>query len=457
VPLKTLLLNPPSVHRGAYVSREQCGIGVVGERFVPSEMMLAAAYLRQHGHSVEVRDADLEQVELEHFDVVVVWISVLHTYRQDLAWASRAKQVGCRTVVVLNDPYDGFENRTLCDNPDIDAAVRLWERERSLAALLEAWDGGAAPRSPGLVVREGSRLVDTGLAPRRPDLSHLTSCAPELGRRPVERYSAAAITPGRGCTAGCGFCLYAGSGSRKRRLEDVLAEVEAVIGRTRRLLVLDPDLGADREWMERFCGELRRMGAPLLWRTDLRPEHARPEVLAMLRSAGCDQVLMAVETLDPRIRDRVGAGIDADELRCAIRMTRRSGIRPHVYFVVGLPWDGPESLSRLLVFLRKEPIARFFLKQVRPWPGTPVHRAFADLGLIDRELGPSDFVSSGSPLCPTQHLSREELEEWKYRIGRASIFNLVYLYRFFRERRLTWRHLRQGVALLAGRNIFRGA
>jgi hypothetical protein len=45
--MRTLLLNPPTAFRGMHVSREQCGIGLVEERFLPSEMFLAAAYSRR--------------------------------------------------------------------------------------------------------------------------------------------------------------------------------------------------------------------------------------------------------------------------------------------------------------------------------------------------------------------------------------------------------------------------
>ena len=44
--MTTLLLNPPSPFEGKHVSREQSGIGLVQERFLPSELFLTAAYLR---------------------------------------------------------------------------------------------------------------------------------------------------------------------------------------------------------------------------------------------------------------------------------------------------------------------------------------------------------------------------------------------------------------------------
>jgi hypothetical protein len=65
-------------------------------------------------------------------------------------------------------------------------------------------------------------------------------------------------------------------------------------------------------------------------------------------------------------------------------------------------------------------------------------------------------VDSGSPLCPTQHLSTEELEDWKKRIGRTVMLRPAYLWRFIKERRLQARHVAQFLSLLFGGNIFKG-
>ncbi|MFZ2087873.1 MAG: radical SAM protein [Desulfobaccales bacterium] len=454
--MKTLLMNPPAAFAGKFVSREQCGIGLVEERFLPSEIFLTAAFLQKAGHEVVARDLEGGGLDFSPFQAAVVWVSVLHTYHQDIDWLRRAKESGCRTVMILNDPHHDFEAATLRDHPFIDAAVRLWERELSLNMLLQSWARGTRPNYPGLLFRDQGGLVDTGLHDRLENLDHLTSCAPLLRQQPLHRYEAAGITPGRGCTAGCSFCLYAKTKPRKRRLEDVLAEVEAVASQVPHIFLLDPDLPSTRDWTTAFCRALIERKLKVRWRSDLRPEDADPALLRLFRDSGCDYVLMAVETLDPEIRVTIDAGQPPEQLRAAIRNIRQAGIKPVLFFYIGMPWDSPRSLKKIKQFLRAEPVASFYLKQVRPWPGSRLHADFRSLGLLHKELTPVDFVDSGSPLCPTQHLSLEELEEWKRRIGRAAMLRPAYLWRFIKERRLQARHAVQFVSLLFGGNIFKG-
>jgi hypothetical protein len=454
--MKTVLVNPASGFRGKFVSREQGGIGVVDERFLPSELFLTAAYLRQAGHTVDAVDLRRGSPDFTAFDTAVIWVSVLHTYHQDIDLLRTAKDCGCRTVMVLNDAYQGFETHALERHPFIDAAVRLWERQVSLERLLRSWERRECPQYPGLIYREGGVLADTGEHARCSDMSHLVSCAELLRAQPLVEYRAVGITPGRGCTARHRFCRYANTAQGKRRLEDVIAEIQAVVDPQRQVFFLDPDLPSGRTWTEKLCHELVRRGMRVRWRADVRPEHARPRLLQLFRESGCDEVLMGVQTLDVDIAKRLGAGYTPGRLRRAIEAVRGAGIKPLVYFYVGWPWDNPRSLNEIARFLRDEPVASFYLKQVRPWPGTRVHCDFASLGLLRRELTVEDFVDSGSPLCPSLHLSIEELTAWKERIGRSGILQPQYIRRFLGERRLRPRHVAQFGSLMLGRNIFRG-
>lgn len=453
--MKILLLNPPSAFEGKFVSREQCGIGLVDEHFLPSEIFLTASYLQKSGHDVEVIDLNSSDVDFTPYQVVVVWVCVLHTFHKDLEFLRLAKECGCRTVMILNDAYSGFEVDALQRFTFIDAAVRLWERQISLNALLKSWKKNGVPNHPGLIFRDNGNLVDTGECDRCGNLSHLGSCAQFLREQPLERYEAVGITPGRGCTSKHRFCLYAKTAQGKRSLEDVLDEIEAVAGRVKRIFFLDPDLSSGKSWTETLCRQLIESEFFIRWRADVRPEQASPNLLRLFRASGCEEVMMAVETLDRQVAKELRAGYKPERIRSAIQAVRDVGIRPLLFFYIGWPWDNKTSLEKIRQFLRQEPVANFYLKQVRPWPGTHIHDAFSSLGLVNEDFTVLDFVNSGSPMCATSYLSKEELEEWKKHIGRAGIVQPGYIWHFLWERSLRPKHIYHFASLLLGRNIFK--
>jgi len=444
--MKTLLLNPPKYKEGRvlpYVSREECGIGTVSSNFVPSQICLAANYLRERGKDVDLLDADVQGVSLDGYDVVVVWVCVLESFYEDLEFLKRAKEEGKKTVMILNDPHEGFEMEAMRKFGFIDASVRLWEREMALDKLLSTWEADGYPNFPGVIYRKNGKLVDTGKMPCLPNLEHLSSSSKILEEMPLERYESAAITPGRGCPVGCTFCLYRNTGMRKRKVKDVVSEFETISTSIERVLILDPALPANLKWMNKFCNELIARKTGVSWRTDIRVEHCGFEILRKLRRAGCDTVLMGVETLDDDIRRKIMAGTSPEMLKTAVRNLRRAHITLIPIFYLGYPWDSNQTLLKIKEFLRETPIPSFELAYVKPWKGTPLYKDCLRLGLLDRELGIDDFVHLTAPIFDTLYLTKDEIKMWRREIMRSTVSNPKYMLHYlFEKKHVEPRHLK---------------
>ncbi len=432
--MRTLLLNPPKGRKAMYVSREEYGIGLTDCDFLPSGIFLAAAYLRAMGKDADALDAETASVSFNGYDVVVVWVCILHSFYDDVDLLRRAKYNGKRTVMILNDAYDGLEMEAMRRFTFIDASVRLWEREITLGKLLSKWEENGDPDFPGVIFRKDSELVDTGLMPHLPNSEHLPSCAALLKQTPLRRYRAAAITTGRGCPMGHTFCLYSRSGLRRRRVEDVVDEIEA-ISSVGRVLIIDPAMPTAAEWRDEFCAQLVSRGIEVSWRTDAHLRECDPGVLRRLKEAGCDAIMLGVESLDNDIARKVKGGISPEQLKACAENLKEAGIVLVPVFHIGFPWDSDETLSKLARFLKDVPLPSFILKQVRPWPGTLLYQEFKELGLLDRDLGINDYVHSDYPLAGTLYLSREQVEQWKHSIRRSAILNPRYIWRFLLERK----------------------
>lgn len=449
--MKTLLLNPPKYRDGLYMSREEYGIGLVNCDLLPSNILLAAAYLRGMGMHVDALDAETPQLSMDGYDVVVVWACILHSFYEDIELLRRAKREGKGTVLILNDAYDGLEMEAMQRYDFVDAAVRLWEREIVLGKLLASWEQGLNPDFAGVIYRKDGELVDTGQMPYLSDLEHLPCCAGILKEMPLGRYGAVAITTGRGCPMPHPFCLYSRSGLRRRKIEDVVAEMEAASG-VGMVLIIDPAMPTTARWRDELCDQLIARKVKVSWRTDAKLSECNSETLGKMKDAGCMGIMLGIETLDEAMKSEVGGGTTAAKLRAGIESISKAGMVPIPVFNVGFPWDSEESLRRIETFLKQVPVPSFILKQVRPWRGTRMYEQFRDLGLLDGDLGIDDYVHSDYPITGTLHLSREELEQWKLRARRSAILNWRYMWRFLLERKwITGRQVRLLLNLVAGR------
>jgi radical SAM superfamily enzyme YgiQ (UPF0313 family) len=457
--VKTLLLNPPKYWKGVYICREEYGMGTVVTDFLPSHIYLATAYLRERGRDVDALDAKRsENVSFDNYDVVVVWVCILYSFYEDIKWLKRAKEEGKKTIMILNEAHETFEMEAMQRYVSIDASVRLWEREIVLDKLLSKWEGNEYPDFPGVIYRKDGQLIDTGRMPFLPNLEHLGSCSRILEEVPLENYKWAVITPSRGCPKPHSLCMYRRSGPRRRKVQDVLSELEIISKSISKIWIMDPAMVDDAGWLSEFCDQLVAKGIKVSWKTDARLEHCLdPEILRKLRRAGCHDIMFYTPTLDAEIGEKIGQSTTSDELKAAVENIRKVGIIPMPLFDIGFPWDSNETLSKIMAFLRDVPLPSVIIRQSRPWKGTPLYEECKALGLLKRELGIDDYVNSSYPILDTLYLSREEIEEWKNKIFRSRVLNRKYIWRFLLERkRIKARHFSQFLRLLLGKEALWG-
>ena len=441
--MKTLLVNPPQrdlargIYKERYIIREECAAGIYNLKYLPAQIFLAANYLRERGKDVDAIDAETSRVSLNGYDVVVVWAAVLGNFYRDIDFLRSVKEKGKKTVLILNDPYEGFEMEAMQRFGFIDAAVRLWEREVVLDKLLSKWGKEEQPEFKGVIYRKNGKIMDTGTVAPLSNLEHLRSCSKLLEELPLEKYESAIIIPGRGCPQHHSFCLFHRSGPRRRRVQDVISEFETISTGIKRVLIVHPAMITDRKWTKKFTDELVLRRLKVSWRADARIGDCSLLRLSSLRKAGCDTIMMGVESLDTEVAKMVKAGMNPKMLKKAILNLQRTLIAPMPVFYLGFLWDSNKTLLKIKKFLREVPIPHFQLRYARPWKGTPYYEDCKRLGVLKRDLELDDYVNSGlaSPLVDTLYLTKDEITWWCHSIMRSAMFNPRFVLRALLEKR----------------------
>ncbi|MGC8851472.1 MAG: B12-binding domain-containing radical SAM protein, partial [Candidatus Micrarchaeia archaeon] len=300
--MKTLLYNPPGF------MREECCISEIPVKIIPSQIFLAGAYLQKQGFDVDVVDGQTQKEEFNDYDVVVVWVALFDGFYKDIEYLKKAKELGKKTVMVLNDPIEGMEKEAMERFDFIDVAVRLNEREVTLGKVLQAVQKGVILDFPGVMWREGKKIVDNGVSPFLPNLHHLGSCSQLLEKLPLKSYESAFIITGRGCPFQCTFCEYRQSGVRKRRIEDILSEFAVLDGKIERVFALDLNMPADKKWTNEFLEKMKESKFKVKWQTDARAGDCTIELLKKFKDAGCTNMVIGVESLDDGILEKIRKG-----------------------------------------------------------------------------------------------------------------------------------------------------
>ncbi len=385
--LRVLLLYPPSktqVH-----SAYPLGITVLG------------AVLERAGHDVRLIDAnaarrrrtteDLVELVRELRPDVVGMTLVTPLVRESYRLAAALRPLGVKllaggphaTLVPEEPPAHGF-----------DAAV-IGEAEPTVEAACRALVGEIDPATvPGWVFRDASgALVRTASLPAPIDLDALPLPARHLHDPadygpPGDPSLHQNVFSSRGCTARCTYCAGAlfGKRFRFRSAAHIVAEIADIQQRygTRHFHFVDDAMSVDKARMRAICEgliELRPQPTfSMMTRIDLTLDR---DLLALMARAGCKRIDFGVESGDPATLRRIMKPHTVDMVRRVLPEVARLGIEPHVFFILGFPWDDHESIAatrRHMVEIA--PHVTTFDPAVAsvlvPFPGTRIYDEYKD-------------------------------------------------------------------------------
>lgn len=293
---------------------------------------------------------------------------------------------------IMGGPQATFSPETFAQS-GMDAYC-VGEGEETFRDYLDALAAGRPPHNiPGLITAAGS----TPVRPLIRDLDSLpfpdrdiTLANSHLKDTPKKTFYAT-----RGCLFQCNYCcnnyyhdLYRGKGPVYRRfsVDRLLSEIVFVGSRyTMKFVKFGDDLFAFKadDWLREFAQAYpKRVGLP--FNCYLRLDCISPELLELLRRAGCYSVHLSVDSLSPHVRENIlhrNMKKDAD-LLANMRMIRSHGINTWVNFMLAAPDSTLEDDLATIAFSKKGRATYTAYSTTVPMEGTRLHAICEEKGLI---------------------------------------------------------------------------
>ncbi len=203
----------------------------------------------------------------------------------------------------------------------------------------------------------------------------------------------------RGCPFHCSFCvnatyqnLYRGKGRyyRTRSHENILAEIEMLTARYKHInsIVFDDELmSVNKKWALEFFEKYRRK-FDYPFNLTVRADLVDREFIAGLKSAGCNLLMMGVESGDEHIRnDILDKGVSTEKIVASARMIKAAGIKLWTFNMVGVPYETSESIERTIALNKTIKPDVVFVSTFYPYPGTRLEEVCRKQGWIsDRKI-----------------------------------------------------------------------
>jgi len=478
-----LLVNPPAPDRGIWIrSQHRVGRRSRENMIWPQVSLAQLAALLYPDYSVEIVDAIPSRMGWEEFERLLaekrpryyVTQVTAPTLTNDMRGTFLARSMGARTIA-FGTHVTPMPRQTLDAFPTLDFVLRgepeltlrelvdtlevengrwrradgslpdpeLWTRLEKMYRDTDpgwrpAWDVTQPETGPA---HPGHRLADIkGLAwreppevrinPDRPFIRNLDDLPLPLHRLlPWEQYRAPSIrgpytfiVTGRGCQAGCKFCIKHvsyGGGVRVRSPENVLQELQLLweLG-LRNVHMYSDAFTASREQVAGICEGMIREQLRFRWLCNSRVDYVDPELLGLMKQAGCWMISWGIESASPEIRQRVHKGTTDEKIERALRWSKQAGIMNWGYFIIGLPGETEDTIRETIALSKKLPLDLALFHIAAPYPGTPFFFEVVENGWFRPGTTWEDVDMDESTVLDYPQLSAEQIEYWARRAFR---------------------------------------
>jgi radical SAM superfamily enzyme YgiQ (UPF0313 family) len=208
-----------------------------------------------------------------------------------------------------------------------------------------------------------------------------------------------------GCPYQCEFCCTAARYKGRyylRSLDAIMSDLHVLNGFTRRFVFVDSNFYVNRNHVIQLANQIIKERLDLLWSAECTINIGDdPDVLALLRRAGCRALLIGFETLSQRNLNHMQKPFEAARYRDQIRNIQKAGIIVAGFFIFGFDQDDLTTVPKLCDFVRDLDISLALFNFLCPVPGTQFHERMKIAGRLMANDGGSYLQQTSIYSTPT--------------------------------------------------------
>lgn len=374
--------------------------------FFPLGLAYIAAVLKKEGHEVHIYSQDKEHypddhltcyLDANHYDVIgVSVIGGYYQYRKLLGLSRAINKSKNRPFFIIgghgpSPEPEYFLKKTMAD------VVVIGEGELTVVELLRRIANKVSLAGVlGIAYRNGEKVIINDRRPLIKDIDSIPRPAYELFpidyyRLMREPYTSPAdfvmpLLSGRGCLFECNFCYRMDEGFRPRSAEAIVEEIRFLQHDYRITYIEFADelfMSSAKKTIE-LCEAFLGAGLRFKWFCNGRLNFARPDVLSLMKRAGCVFINYGIEAMDDQILKNMNKALTTETVIRGIEATLNAGISPGFNIIFGNIGENRATLDKGVEFLLKydDGAQRRTIRPVTPYPGSPLYYYAIKKGLL---------------------------------------------------------------------------
>lgn len=477
-----MLVNPPTPDGGYWIrSQHRVGRRTRENMIWPQVSLAQMAALLHPVYSVKVVDCNAERIGWEAFTKMLdryqpkyyLTQMTAPTLENDLYGCFLAHARGAKTIA-FGTHVTPIPRETMRPYPSLDF-VLVGEPDLTIRDLLDHLEGKIDQRSSqikkmfdehdptykpslredgsvdlsgirGLAWRKGDEIIVNLPRAFIKNLDDMPIPMHELlpldkYREPLIKGPFTFIVTGRGCPAGCIYCIKHVSyqySARVRSPELIMEE----LWKLKKLGINNIHMYADlftmnREQVVGLCKRMIDEKINIKWMCNSRVDFVDEEMLTLMGKAGNWMIAWGLESGNEAILKRAHKGADPAKAQRALRWAKNAGIKNWGYFIIGLPGETEETIRQSIEFAKKLPLDIALFHVAAPYPGTPFFFEVVENGWFRPGTRWENVDMDKGTVLDYPNLTAERLLYWQKRAFREWAFRpgpmLTYLKMLFSD------------------------
>ena len=235
----------------------------------------------------------------------------------------------------------------------------------------------------------------------------------------IKRWPCASIVLTRGCPNQCVFCDRSVFGNRCRAYSpayamDLMKDLRYHYG-VKEILIEDDTFIVSRQRVQEFCERIISEKIDITWSCLGRADRVNPELLSLMRRAGCWHISYGIESGDPAILKGMKKNLDIDQIKRAVVWSKEAGLYTKGFFMVGFPNESEMSLFATLSLAKSLPLDDISVMQLTPFPGSQLYETAEQHGQFERDWRKMNTIDT---VFIPQGFSKKDLEAARAKILR---------------------------------------
>lgn len=353
-----------------------------------------AAVAREQNHEIQIFDCNVSygtmrklEKNLRDFRPDFVGLtSLTSNYHRAVNIINYIRKYHPQIQVIMGGPHVSFAYEEPLLNHGVDYVIRF-EGEETLCELLDViTEGRDVEKVKGIAYCDKGKIRVT---PPRPPLSNLDALPfPARDLFDVANYPVKeriTMLTSRGCVNHCAFCAstQVHKKYRQRSPGNLIEEIEMILHQYGSQLIqfVDDTFAADRKRIEDLCYRIMDRDLTFKWACEMRVNEADPDLLDLMKEAGCLGIFYGLESLTQSVLERVHKNTTVEQNHAAVQRTTERGMLTSVSFVIGLPGETAESFRKTIKFTENYDIFEVVFSALVPFPGSAIAQSPHEYGI----------------------------------------------------------------------------